>query len=167
MWGFEPMCRGNDPVVTAETDRIQQHTDPSVQARIARMTEDSAAAAIAEGRVDERLGELQKEWDAERVLFTASGLNALLGLVLGRWVDPRWYVYVAAVAAFQTQHGIQGWCPPLAVIRRFQVRTRTEIETERTTLRAVRGDFDGIGRGSSVPGALAAAAGATDSGHTR
>jgi hypothetical protein len=91
------------------------------------------------------------------VLFTASGLNALLGLVLGRWVNRRWYLYTAVVGAFQFQHGVQGWCPPLAVIRRLKVRTRHEIETERAALKAIRGDYRQVGPGSDSSIALEAA----------
>jgi hypothetical protein len=36
---------------------------------------------------------------------------------------------------------LQGWCPPLPIIRRAGVRTAREIEAERTILKAIRGDF--------------------------
>jgi hypothetical protein len=45
------------------------------------------------------------------------------------------------VALFLLQHGLQGWCPPLALFRRRGVRTRREIDLERYALKALRGDF--------------------------
>ncbi|MFD1862997.1 hypothetical protein [Planococcus chinensis] len=32
------------------------------------------------------------------------------------------------------QHAIQGWCPPLSVIRRMSVRTMKEIDQEKEAL---------------------------------
>jgi hypothetical protein len=42
------------------------------------------------------------------------------------------------------QHAVQGWCPPIPVLRRFGFRTADEINRERYALKALRGDFDGI-----------------------
>lgn len=44
--------------------------------------------------------------------------------------------------AFLAQHGLQGWCPPIPVFRRLEVRTDREIARERYALKALRGDFD-------------------------
>jgi hypothetical protein len=139
------------------TDRMQDSTAPDVRSDIQDRTEQAIAQATAQDRVDERLAELEDEWDAERVLFTATGINGLLSLALGRWVDRRWYGYVAGVAAFQLQHGVQGWCPPMAVVRRLGFRTRREIDEERNALKAVRGDFDAVGRDTPAAGALRSA----------
>jgi hypothetical protein len=45
------------------------------------------------------------------------------------------------VAGFLLQHALQGWCPPLPVLRRLGVRTADEINQERYALKALRGDF--------------------------
>jgi hypothetical protein len=132
------------------TDRMQDSTASDVQVRIDERTRTELATAVASGGFDERLAALAGEWDAERVLFTATGINVLLGLLLGWRVHPRWYGWVAGVAAFQFQHGVQGWCPPLAVIRRLGVRTRREIDEERTALKALRGDFRDLNDGDAA-----------------
>jgi hypothetical protein len=131
-------------------DRIRDNTASHVQQAIDRATEDAVLASAQRGRLDARIEEVDREWDAERVLFTASGLNVLFGLAMGTWVNPKWYAWSAAVGAFQFQHGAQGWCPPMALIRRAKVRSRREIDTERTALKALRGDFDGIDSGTDV-----------------
>jgi len=51
------------------------------------------------------------------------------------------------VTAFLLQHAVQGWCPPLPVLRRLGFRTAREIEVERNALKALRGDFGHIGPG--------------------
>jgi hypothetical protein len=36
---------------------------------------------------------------------------------------------------------LQGWCPPLPILRSLGVRTADEINEERYALKALRGDF--------------------------
>ena len=36
---------------------------------------------------------------------------------------------------------MQGWCPPLPVIRRLGIRTPEEISNEKTAIKYLRGDF--------------------------
>jgi hypothetical protein len=69
---------------------------------------------------------------------------ALTGLALGFFSDRRWFLLSGAVLAFLAQHAVQGWCPPLAALRRMGVRTRREIDQERYALKALRGDFSGL-----------------------
>jgi len=59
------------------------------------------------------------------------------------------------VAAFLFQHAVQGWCPPIPVLRRLGVRTSREIELERIALKALRGDFDHVNDASSAMEAAA------------
>jgi len=63
-------------------------------------------------------------------------------------MDRRWLVLPALVTAFLFQHAMQGWCPPLPLLRSFGFRTAREIDTERYALKALRGDFGSIGPGS-------------------
>jgi hypothetical protein len=53
----------------------------------------------------------------------------------------RWLALPALVAGFLMQHALQGWCPPLPVLRRLGFRTQREIDQERYALKALRGDF--------------------------
>ena len=87
-----------------------------------------------------RLDELEREWDVERALFALSSINLLLGLTAGAR-SARWLAWPVTVAAFQFQHAVQGWCPPVSLLRRLGVRTRQEIDSERVALKALRGDF--------------------------
>ena len=58
---------------------------------------------------------------------------------------PRWLALPALVTGFLFQHAVQGWCPPLPILRRLGVRTAREIELERVALKMLRGDFDETG----------------------
>jgi len=91
--------------------------------------------------IDQRLRELDEEWDIERLLEANASTLALLGMGLGLAVNRRFYLISALVMGFLLQHALQGWCPPVPLFRRLRVRTQSEIELERYSLKALRGDF--------------------------
>lgn len=121
--------------------RVAKHTPDHVLERIRLCTVENIARAISSPeRIDSRLRDLDREWDVERVLELNASLLAFSGVVLGRWVDRRWLYLPLAVTGFLAQHALQGWCPPLPIIRRLGVRTSREIEQERNALKMIRGD---------------------------
>ena len=124
-------------------DRVVNATADDINERIHRDIRHSVAACAADGEaaIQRRLDELDAEWDTERMLEANASALVLAGLGLGSWVDRRFYLLPAVVAGFLLQHALQGWCPPLPVLRRLGVRTQTEIELERYALKALRGDF--------------------------
>ncbi|CAD7032148.1 hypothetical protein REJC140_03013 [Pseudorhizobium endolithicum] len=89
-----------------------------------------------------RLAELDREWDIERTLEANASTLAFTGTMLAATVDRRWLALPAIVTGFLFQHAIQGWCPPLPILRRLGFRTAEEINQERYALKALRGDFD-------------------------
>ena len=91
--------------------------------------------------IDYRIAELDKEWDIERTLQLNAASLAITGTVLGILVDKRWLALPVIVGSFLIQHAIQGWCPPLPILRKFGFRTRPEIDKEKFALKALRGDF--------------------------
>jgi len=81
---------------------------------------------------------------------------AFAGIVLGAKGSRSWLLLSAAVTAFLFQHAVQGWCPPVPLLRRLGFRTAQEIERERQALKAVRGDFVAVA--GADPGMKAEAA---------
>ena len=141
--------------IPSTTERVSARTSTNIQARIAQATEASVRwHADHPDSIPQRLHALEREWDVERVLEANAATLMLLGLVLGRTADRRFYLLPGAVAAFLLQHAIQGWCPPLPILRRLGVRTQAEIDEERYALKALRGDF----REAATDGATALAA---------
>jgi len=90
--------------------------------------------------ISHRLDELDTEWDIERALEAGSSTLSLLGLALGFSRGRRWFLLPLAVQGFFLQHAVQGWCPPVPILRRLGFRTPGEIERERYALKALRGD---------------------------
>lgn len=105
-----------------------------------------------------RLRELDQEWDIERTLEANAATLALVGVVLGATNDRRWLWLPGLVTGFLLQHAVQGWCPPLPILRSLGVRTNREIDAERVALKALRGDFAGVhSAGDQAAAALQAA----------
>lgn len=128
-------------------DRVSRNTAPAVTHRIERATARRVHELSSEpGRIAGRLRALEEEWDVERVLETNAATLALGGSLLAIVVDRRFVAVPLVVTGFLLQHALQGWCPPLPVLRRLGVRTAREIERERTALKALRGDFDELAR---------------------
>jgi hypothetical protein len=94
-------------------------------------------ASSSEEVINRRIEELDKEWDVERALEVNASTLALTGLLLGVTVNRKWLVLPAVVLSFLLQHGLQGWCPPLPLLRRLGVRTRSEIDREKYELKAL------------------------------
>lgn len=90
--------------------------------------------------IPRRLRELDREWDIERTLAALSSMVSLFGLTLGASRDRRLLAIPAVVQGFYLQHTLQGWCPPLPVLRRLGFRTATEIEREKCALKDILRD---------------------------
>ncbi len=117
------------------------------EGRIKRETEKSIAYYAQHlDKIDERLRDLDGEWDIERTLETAASSLTLSGIFLSLTRNKKWLLLSLAVQGFFMQHALQGWCPPLPVLRRFGVRTADEINQERFALKALRGDFKDVAK---------------------
>ncbi len=128
--------------VAESADRVPSHTSEDVNERIRALTRASIAYYSEHPEeIERRLRFLDEEWDVERVLEANAAGLALSGTVLGIFADRKFLVLPLAVTAFLLQHAVQGWCPPLPVLRRLGIRTAREIEAERYALKAIRGDF--------------------------
>ncbi len=129
-------------------NRVPVHSPQDANERIRR--EISASVQYFTGHKDEiltRLRELDREWDIERAIEANASILALAGIALGAGHDRRWLVLPGLVAGFLLQHAVQGWCPPVPILRKLGFRTSYEIEEERRALKALRGDFEGAAEG--------------------
>ena len=133
----------NDAVLPTTDERVPRATRASVNHRIQARTLHDVSRFIGADPVfiDDRISQLQNEWDIERTLEANAASISLVGLGLGLFVDRRFFLLPAAVAGFLLQHALQGWCPPLPLLRRLGLRTSAEIHDEVIALRILRGDF--------------------------
>ena len=127
---------------TMEFDTVRANTDPEVNQKIDSTIEERIRFYATQPRetISKRIEELDQEWDIERVLETNAAGIALGGVVCGL-VSKKWLLLSATVLGFLLQHAIQGWCPPIPLLRKFGIRTRREIDREKYALKILRGDF--------------------------
>ncbi len=122
--------------------RVPWHTPESVNAKIhAKTLKRLEEIGSDPAKISARLSELDGEWDIERAL-EAHAASVLLGsAVLGSTVNKKWFLLTGAIGGFLLQHVIQGWCPPVSVLRRLGFRTQREIDNERSVLMARLGSL--------------------------
>lgn len=131
---------------TLRRDRVRENTPADVNAQIDDDMRDRLFqnASMQDRELSARIEDLDREWDIERYLEVVAPAVALTSLTLGVTRNRKWLLLSGMVLGFLVQHAVQGWCPPLSILRRGGVRTRREIEEERYALKALRGDFSGL-----------------------
>jgi hypothetical protein len=128
-------------------DRVKEATPSSINEKIERKTWQRIASYESKSieEVSARIEELSKEWDIERYLGVNMSSLALTGLAAGALSkNKNWNILPAVVLSFFFQHSVQGWCPPLPILRLLKIRTSKEIEQEKYALKVIRGDFNDI-----------------------
>jgi hypothetical protein len=125
------------------TKRVEKNTPEALNVQIEEDAIRDVVKMVAQGpdAISRRIEELDREWDIERALEANAATASLIGLALAAKFGRRWLVLPMAVAGFLLQHALQGWCPPVPIMRKLGFRTATEINAEKTALRILRGDF--------------------------
>jgi len=127
-------------------DRVRANTPPEINQAID--TEIAAMVRFYASKTDYEIGkrieELDKEWDIGRIVETRASAVSLIGIILGLKRSKMWLILPTIASTFLLQYAVQGWCPPVSMLRRFGFRTRQEIDLEKYALKALRGDFDEI-----------------------
>jgi hypothetical protein len=126
--------------------RVENNTPNALNQRVHKRTVESLRQALDGGprAIEQRLEELDGEWDIERALQVGAASLVLTGIGLSLTTDRRWLGLSGVVAGFLIQHAVQGWCPPLPLFRALGFRTMREIEHERNALKGARGDFEAL-----------------------
>jgi hypothetical protein len=143
------------------SDRVRANTWPPLNDRLdleAQLRLREAAASASVDELTRGIERLDRSWDFDRVLETEAALAGLLGLALGSAKDQRFLLLSAFVSAMLVLHATHGWYPWLALMRRAGVRTRDELDRERYSWKALRGDFAALPPAGSPTAGRAAAA---------
>ncbi|AKB49925.1 hypothetical protein MSBRW_0672 [Methanosarcina barkeri str. Wiesmoor] len=125
-------------------DRVRANTPPEINQAID--TEIAAMVRFYASKTDYEIGkrieELDKEWDIGRIIEIRASTVSLIGIILGLKRSKIWLILPTIASTCLLQYAVQGWCPPVSILRRFGFRTRQEIDLEKYALKALRGDFD-------------------------
>lgn len=134
--------------------RVPRHATEEIDSRIRREIAFSVQYyADRKDEIDERLHELDAEWDIERAIAANAAALGFIGTALGLTRGRKWLMLPLAATGFLFQHAVEGWCPPAPLLRRLGFRTSQEIDEERQALKALRGDFDAVSKASDAPAA--------------
>lgn len=140
---------------TPSRTRVSRHTKQDINRRIAHDTEQSIQYYMQhKDEILLRLEELNEEWDIERAIQANASSLAFAGVAMGALGRSRWLLLPLMVTGFLFQHAVQGWCPPVPVLRRLGFRTAYEIEQERQALKLIRGDYLKVASGDVDAGQL-------------
>lgn len=138
------MPLAHDPVRRHTADEVLRRIDDTTVARL------ESCADASPHDMQQRLTELDREWDTDRVVETDAAVTGLVGLALGVLFRPQFLLLPAMVAASVLLHARTGRHPLMPALRRLGVRTSREIARERYALKALRGDFNGMALPPSV-----------------
>jgi hypothetical protein len=128
------MMDTNDTIRTATPGIVNRTIDTQIKHNLNRYYNDPAS-------IDERLQQLEYEWDIERALQLNTASLSLVGLLLAVTGNKKGFLLSLIVTGFLAQQAVKGWSPPVNLLRRFGMRTRAEIDKEKYALKAIRGDF--------------------------
>jgi len=124
-------------MIATSSDRVSSPAGaaPVVNRRIAEATcARLDAIGMNATAIAQRLRDLEREWDIERVIQAHAAGVSLAGLAAAGCVSRKFLVVPAVISAFLLLHAVQGFYPPAIVLRRLGFRTVQEIEEERQVL---------------------------------
>ena len=58
----------------------------------------------------------------ERIVRGVGGLFVVVSVLLGHFVDPRWFWFTAFVGLNLFQSAFTDWCPMMAILRKFGMK---------------------------------------------
>jgi hypothetical protein len=132
-------------MVNATTERVPLNTADHVNERVRHDTEKRIEFYMTRPElIDQRLAELDREWDVERLIEIEAPTMSITGLLLGMAVSRKWLMVPLFAQSMMFLHAVQGWYPLLPLFRRMGIRTEREIAIERYALKAIRGDFEEV-----------------------
>lgn len=126
--------------------RIKLNTNPKINERIEKDIAQNIEnyKGLSDEIITFRINELDREWDTEKTLELNFASVVLLSGLLGFTVSKKWFTLAGVASLFMIGHALQGWCPPLPIMRRFGIRSSDEICDEKSKLRYLRGDYNKI-----------------------
>jgi len=125
------------------TDRIRANTSEAVNRRIDHETRGAIDEAVrSPSATRARLDELDREWNVDRAVMlnfgVAGAVTAFQAMRNLRQTGGMggWGLLFWVQLGFLVNHAVNGWCPPLPILRRLGFRSAQEISAERCALEA-------------------------------
>ncbi len=135
-------------LIPPNNKRVEMHTNKKINERIIQTTEENLKRYqyANSNSLTNRIKQLDSEWDTERVLEANAASIIFVCSLIGFLTSSYKFIITGIISFFLFVHAIQGWCPPLPLIRRFGIRTQDEIQVEKMSIKFMRGDFHNLGK---------------------
>lgn len=129
-----------------EPDRVRRYTSHAQLRRIDDATENRLRLYSSQPPdvIQQRITELRREWSIERYLQINVATVGLATVALAATLNRKWGFLTCAGLGFFLVHAVEGFDPPIPLLRRLGIRTRAEIDREIYALKVMRGDFDTV-----------------------
>lgn len=116
-------------------DRVRSLTGSRFNAKIDQKTERilRGVEVMGPAEIRQRLKEVDKEWDIDRVLMVNFSIFVFAQLLAAR-KNKKWLWGPLIQTPFMFMHATLGWCPPSLWFRPMGIRTKKEIQAERGIL---------------------------------
>ena len=95
-------------------------------------------------QLNQRLKQLESEVPIESVIHRNGSILTIAGLVFYLIRRRRWWILPLTMATLQLQFSSTNRGPLVTFLRRRGFRSQREIEAEKMSLRALRGDFSAV-----------------------
>ena len=116
-------------------DPVRRMTPASVNRKLDLRTKRLVRGNLVEGpeAVRERLAELDREWNIDRILMVNFAVVTFVQLLAARR-RRKWLWGPLIQTPLLLLHAPAGWCPPTLLFRPLGFRTQKEIQAEREAL---------------------------------
>jgi len=125
------------------TKRVSINSNPNVNFKIRNHTirNINIYKNSSDKILSDNIEKLNNEWDIERLLEAKAATIVIASTILGLKLNKKWFLLTGVAGIFLLQHSVQGWCPPVPLLRRIGVRTAEEINNEKIVYKMLRKDF--------------------------
>ena len=130
-------------MMTMSADRVTSNTREQANEQIrSDMERHIEFYAAHPEMIEQRLAELDREWDVERMIETDAPSITMFGIFMSVFGGRKWLLLPLFAQSMMLTHALQGFYPLLPLFRSLGFRTQWEIGEERYALRVLRGDFE-------------------------
>lgn len=130
-------------IFPSTTKRVSINSNPNVNFKIRNHTirNINIYKNSSDKILSDNIEKLNNEWDIERLLEAKAATIVIASTILGLKSNKNWFLLTGAAGIFLLQHSVQGWCPPVPLLRRMGIRTSEEINNEKIVYKMLRKDF--------------------------
>lgn len=126
------------------TKRVAINTHPNTNASIRNNTlrRINIYKNSSDKILSDNVGKLNYEWDVDRIFALNASLLVLGSTIMGLKTNKKyWFLMTGTAGLFLMQHALQGWCPPVSLVRKLGIRTSEEINNEKIVYKLLKDDF--------------------------